>query len=772
MPQLSPPISSTMTPDEILRKYGWVEDNPYSDMREVWNTYWNKEVEPLQAECPSEWQAALDAISDERVPELIELAMRFGVISEDEPRLPEIAYYDVGCLSLHFESTDGRLIEFHQYPQLCGEIGGLRNEKRRGGVVVTGQSGSGKTFFMFYFLIQALMRTEPVLLSMCDEEHYLFLPDGVWALKKHIADPDSSSRQDFLRVVPKGTWALVNCDDMRSAPSSALSHGLVFFPVYFAPPHSGKYDALLAVSHPPFLRIMSPMTSREIVACCAVLSEDLAQDRSHLSLKGVLNHMGVFGHAPKPCLESMQGITLESAIRAVTRDIQKVNLEQLRHILVSLDQTDDGSLSYTSIDIMWDTHFRALFMIQRIDDWPSDHVTLSFASTWILQRILESFTLRQRDYTRTFVSVLLQDHRKLGSATGVMFESLMHHVLSAAPSEWDGRFDLIEIELDGPAQRMKDNPHAVEITHIFRKRALLWYFTRCPPKFHTQQYFVPESAKNPTFDAVIYDRLVPEVVPVIPEDQDRGRRAHDRRAFMIRGQSESSRRSVSAATPVDGYGRRGESASIDFESAMAYPSRRSTSMGTRAASSSVAPCGPSPTPFSSRSRSNTHMSSVYSSRERSSAPDKTTPGVRVIKRKKSAVDRPPSSKTGHKVAKTWDESQHCIALQMTIAAVHKVKDEGLERLMDSFEPRHGNWSFIFVTPKSRPMNMKEQKKILEKLDESWRNKFRWYNLIVDIAHPGYLDVDLPGVGADSDDTGSDIVTVPTDADTVGDAVVA
>ena len=85
---------------------------------------------------------------------------------------------------------------------------------------------------------------------------------------------------------------------------------------------------------------------------------------------------------------------------------------------------------------------------------------------------------------------------------------------------------------------------------------------------------------------------------------------------------------------------------------------------------------------------------------------------------------------------------------MTIASTHDVVDKGLDLLMNSFEPRHGSWSFVFVTPKSQPMKWKEQTEILMKLDEDWRDRFRWYNLTIDTSVPGYMDIDRTHVNAE------------------------
>ncbi|KZV64084.1 hypothetical protein PENSPDRAFT_738462 [Peniophora sp. CONT] len=741
MPQLSAAASfDKMTAGEVLRKYGWSEDYPKGGMRLLWKQYWDQEVEPLHEECLPEWRAALDTIGEERVPELMELAERFGIISEDDPRLPDIRYYEASS-ARRLAPTKGRVIELDQYPYLHDEIRLLRDDEHSG-VVQYGHQ-TGKTYFMWYFLMHILMRAEPVVLSLGANEHYLFLSDDVWKLQKPMLNPDSSSRHDFLQVVPEGTWALVDCDPLSSPPTMAFSSDLLFFPVYFAPPHMGKYDLLLAVPHPPALRVIEPMTSREIVACCSLYRPKWARDNPLLALRRLLDYIGVFGHAPESCFDSaLKGVSVDDASDQALHCIAQFDLARLRHILVSLNRID-GGLPYTSIDVEWSLCLKKVFIIQRVVGWPSDNITLSFASPWMMYRMFQEFTVQQRDYTRTLISLLLKDHRKLGTATGVMFETMMHHVLAAAPSDNAGRFELREFDLGASTQRAKFNPHEITIEHIVRKRAVQWYFTRCPPKFDTRLFLVPDAANNPTFDAVLYDYLEPDVKAALSDTEVRGRSLPRRRAQTVTGEQRFP--NTSSSRPASGeyaLSRNRAGKDFDFEAAVGYrPGGRSASASTWA-SSFAQPMGPSPTPFSSHSRSSSRMSSAHPhSRARTWAPDETSPGA-LLKRKRSALDGPPSSKTGNKVPKEWDETKHCIALQMTIADEHDVATDGLDRLMSSFEPRRGSWSFVFVTPKSRPMNVKRQVAILMNLDEDWRNRFRWYNLIVDFAHPGYLDMDL------------------------------
>ena len=91
---------------------------------------------------PDEY-SALDPNDVRQKSRLIELAKRFGVISEDEPKLPAINYYDISDVWFLNEASTGRLIELEQYPSLHNDIRKLRREFRQRGVVVAGQAGSG-----------------------------------------------------------------------------------------------------------------------------------------------------------------------------------------------------------------------------------------------------------------------------------------------------------------------------------------------------------------------------------------------------------------------------------------------------------------------------------------------------------------------------------------------------------------------------------------------------------------------------------------------------
>ncbi|KAH9000114.1 hypothetical protein EDB92DRAFT_2100302 [Lactarius akahatsu] len=82
--------------------------------------------------------------------------------------------------------------------------------RQRGGVVVTGQLGIGKTCFLYYILLRRLSEMEPVALER-PEFFILFHDGGVYRYPK--ADPD------FL---PKSTWALTDSTGQTPEPCSAF----------------------------------------------------------------------------------------------------------------------------------------------------------------------------------------------------------------------------------------------------------------------------------------------------------------------------------------------------------------------------------------------------------------------------------------------------------------------------------------------------------------------------------------------------------------------
>ncbi|KAH9027066.1 hypothetical protein EDB84DRAFT_317917 [Lactarius hengduanensis] len=113
--------------------------------------------------------------------------------------------------------------------------------KGQGGIVVTGQPGIGKTYFLYYLLFRLLSEGTPVSLQLAP--HILvFRDDGVY---RHPQDAEP----DYL---PTGTWALSDAGRLDEKPCNTFlkAAGRHTAWIFRPPPHwrrggdSGKSSIL------------------------------------------------------------------------------------------------------------------------------------------------------------------------------------------------------------------------------------------------------------------------------------------------------------------------------------------------------------------------------------------------------------------------------------------------------------------------------------------------------------------------------------------------
>lgn len=115
---------------------------------------------------------------------------------------------------------------------------------------------------MFFVLLTRLTSEAPVLLSLTAKNHYLFLDIGLWHLTTEFNTLNDSSADELKCAVGEKPWALLNGD--RIPHAEVLTEGYLFWPVLFAPPDTGCYDAWLR-QREPLVLVMEPMKPCEIL---------------------------------------------------------------------------------------------------------------------------------------------------------------------------------------------------------------------------------------------------------------------------------------------------------------------------------------------------------------------------------------------------------------------------------------------------------------------------------------------------------------------------
>ncbi|KAF4596507.1 hypothetical protein EYR38_007894 [Pleurotus pulmonarius] len=114
-----------------------------------------------------------------------------------------------------------------------------------GGVVLSGQPGTGKTYSLFFFLLKKLTKGEPVLFSLTGREVLYFSSGGVQSnrdiapLDLDALDPTHS--QDKMDL----TWALINGDEGDKLPPPTALFEECIFSVQATSPRPSRYKAWL-----------------------------------------------------------------------------------------------------------------------------------------------------------------------------------------------------------------------------------------------------------------------------------------------------------------------------------------------------------------------------------------------------------------------------------------------------------------------------------------------------------------------------------------------
>ncbi|KAI9441165.1 hypothetical protein BJY52DRAFT_502931 [Lactarius psammicola] len=118
-----------------------------------------------------------------------------------------------GMLMLRYREPRGLLVR-PEYDVALGMLDeGFKTAKdwNRGGVVVTGQPGIGKSCFLYYLLLRSLSAMRPVALEL-PRQIIIFQDNGVYSLPL-TADPNR---------FPEGTWALSDSNVITKRPCNAF----------------------------------------------------------------------------------------------------------------------------------------------------------------------------------------------------------------------------------------------------------------------------------------------------------------------------------------------------------------------------------------------------------------------------------------------------------------------------------------------------------------------------------------------------------------------
>ncbi|KAF9491434.1 hypothetical protein BDN71DRAFT_1510348 [Pleurotus eryngii] len=135
-------------------------------------------------------------------------------------------------------NTQGKFYIREHHVRLYEHLCERATHTRCGGVVLSGQPGTGKTYFLFFLLLKKLAKGEPVIFSPNRRRVLYFASGGVQSNK-------DITPSDLDPLIPKSsldrTWALINSDEGdRLSPPTALVKAPMFS-VQATSPRTSRY---------------------------------------------------------------------------------------------------------------------------------------------------------------------------------------------------------------------------------------------------------------------------------------------------------------------------------------------------------------------------------------------------------------------------------------------------------------------------------------------------------------------------------------------------
>ncbi|KAF9488750.1 hypothetical protein BDN71DRAFT_409947 [Pleurotus eryngii] len=333
---------------------------------------------------------------------------------EDELIAGNVIELDSLFATTVIERTSGQLYIREHYIQVYQRLCDQAVNPSCGGVVLSGQPGTGKTYCLFFLLLKKLVKGEPVLFSRNRREVLYFSAGGV-QLNENIASPHLLPLYPKVRNESAKTWALIDGDEGdRNPPTTALLEAFLF-PVQAASPRTSRYKDWVKQRGGKVWSVAR--WSREDLLHAVKLAIGLPE-RSDIEQESLVDKaISKWGWAPRDIIKYLQGQdkelenNLTDALGALTssqlflrlKDRQGNSNNELSHILIS---------SYASA-IMEDT------------------TVLDFKSLYIAHRVRQQLDILHRDDTLRFIGHC-REHRESTALAGWAFENFVLEALTNA----------------------------------------------------------------------------------------------------------------------------------------------------------------------------------------------------------------------------------------------------------------------------------------------------------------------------------------------------
>ncbi|KDQ23684.1 hypothetical protein PLEOSDRAFT_1086153 [Pleurotus ostreatus PC15] len=334
--------------------------------------------------------------------------------SDNEAKLVAGTVIDFKSSTVNFaEPTKGQFVVREYHTSLLTSLQEV-DTHRHGGVVISGQPGSGKSYSLLYLLLQKLIKREPILFLPVNTGAHYFSSDGV-----QYSSLVDETCLDEINDDENCTWALVNSDiHLQPLPSPLLAAFGIFI-IQSTLPSRSRYKAWVKQKR-GLIWYMQRWTKEEIVQALTLVR--VLPRRPLDELEASADKMiAKWGWAPRDIAGAIEEEEqLENALtEALKRLKTSSQLLELFERITTSDSSDEFSHSIISL-------YQSL----------SGKPVVNFKSVYIRYRVQSRLGGIHREEALQLIR-LCQSYRESSSLAGWAFENLVFDVLCSPGNEGD-----------------------------------------------------------------------------------------------------------------------------------------------------------------------------------------------------------------------------------------------------------------------------------------------------------------------------------------------
>ncbi|KAJ8519865.1 hypothetical protein ONZ45_g3216 [Pleurotus djamor] len=372
-----------------------------------------------------------------------------------------------------------RLIVLPRYRYFEERILALRNSPSHAdsGLILTGQSGIGKSCFLLYLLIRYLSQKQPVIYQHF-ETTYVFANEGVFTVKKF-----ECLRNTFFRRIP----ALV--DDMAGPPPPGLVLASPAFPIHATAPLLSNYNNWRKHRRPSMF-VMNPLSRSEMLNFFSTIYPDHTLDQ-------VDTWISLYGRDIR---------TIRTAILSGIYDHEREVQEQINYLdiqtLADLLRNPHEAHPTASDCLIQTLRAKPLPDPTSVEYIRPDWMVHAIASRYIYRKLWKHFREKGADAHQSFLEKT-SGPRSAVVMRGWAFENWCHEQLCESASGGELVIQKMALSEDSTVMKRNDDSE-IQIVPIRPKRVETYTSTMHIDRTRDASvYYLPEEANNPAFDSYI-----------------------------------------------------------------------------------------------------------------------------------------------------------------------------------------------------------------------------------------------------------------------------